>query len=681
MEKILRPALELHLEWARACFDPDDDGLYESYINTWPTDSVWYNGGGSVEESAYVYYGHRAAADMARRAGDEAAAARHGARAEKIQRAVRELLWLKDRGYFGLYREQGGHGRVHGESWTYSQFLPIDAGMTTREEALQALYYTEWGQERIRLPFGGVLCQPSNWVPSKWSVREMESGDLCHLALAYFQTGLGEEGWDLLEGSILESNYASATPGGFSQIGAGADFGDGVHMFPRVVAEGLFGYDPDYPNGVVRLHPAFPAAWPAAALRTPDFTLAYRSEGDLERYDLTLARAAAVELRLPVRAGRVRRFTVNGRETSWTAEGGFGCTWLCGRLPAATSAQIEIELDDRVAPVAPHNLAARVGEEIRLAVAPSGRGASLPLLRWTDFHGVIEGAHLSDGVLVGRIARKPGHHLVLGEVQVGELPQRRIFKLKLSDPAADAAHTAKIPRLAPRGAEWTCIDLSAQLNGDIRTIFQQQYLSPRPKTCSVRLGVDGYSAWTFPHWGEGPPPIDLAGIDGIAAGPDRILTPQNAPFARWSGERNIAFTSLWDNWPAAVTVPANLAADTAWLLVCGSTFPMQLGIANAELRFRYADGQVEKLDLVPPVNFWSLCPWGGLDYNYESDAFCLPPEPPPTVQLGANCRAMALSWKLRPGAVLADVTLETLSQDVVIGLMGLSFCRHPAKKT
>ena len=70
LENVLRPALELHLQWAQECFDPDGDGLYESYINTLPTDSVWYNGGGSVEESAYAYYGHLAARDMARRAGD-----------------------------------------------------------------------------------------------------------------------------------------------------------------------------------------------------------------------------------------------------------------------------------------------------------------------------------------------------------------------------------------------------------------------------------------------------------------------------------------------------------------------------------------------------------------------------------------------------------------------------------
>ena len=52
--------------------------------------------------------------------------------------------------------------------------------------------------------------------------------------------------------------------------------------------------------------------------------------------------------------------------------------------------------------------------------------------------------------------------------------------------------------------------------------------------------------------------------------------------------------------------------------------------------------------------------------------FCLPPQPPPQVQLGRNCRAMVLAWKLRAGVPLASVTLETLSQDVVIGLMGVS---------
>ncbi|MBI4028102.1 MAG: DUF4450 domain-containing protein [Verrucomicrobia bacterium] len=123
--------------------------------------------------------------------------------------------------------------------------------------------------------------------------------------------------------------------------------------------------------------------------------------------------------------------------------------------------------------------------------------------------------------------------------------------------------------------------------------------------------------------------------------------------------------------------PVALAASPADQLsmICGTTFPMQTRIANAEFRFRYADGRAEKLELTPPFNFWMLCSWGGSDYSYELDAYCLPKQPPPQVQLGNNCRAMVLSWKLRAGVKLVDVTLETLSQDVVIGLMGVSLSR------
>jgi len=150
------------------------------------------------------------------------------------------------------------------------------------------------------------------------------------------------------------------------------------------------------------------------------------------------------------------------------------------------------------------------------------------------------------------------------------------------------------------------------------------------------------------------------------------VTPQGVPFRPFGDPRNIAFTSLWDNWPAAVVVPVAETGEVAWILVCGSTFPMQTRIANAEIRFRYADGVVETLEIVPPLNFWSLCPWGGNDYDYSTDGFCLPKEPPLAVQLGNHCRAIALSWPLRRRVELREVTLETLSPDVVIGLMGLS---------
>ena len=119
-------------------------------------------------------------------------------------------------------------------------------------------------------------------------------------------------------------------------------------------------------------------------------------------------------------------------------------------------------------------------------------------------------------------------------------------------------------------------------------------------------------------------------------------------------------------------MPVHARGDAVWLLVGGSTTPMQSKISNAVIRFRYADGQEETLDLVPPENFWSLCGFGRVDYNYARDGFSLPKQPPAQMQLGTNCRAMVYGWKLRPGVELKEVTMETLSLDVVIGLMSVS---------
>jgi hypothetical protein len=151
-----------------------------------------------------------------------------------------------------------------------------------------------------------------------------------------------------------------------------------------------------------------------------------------------------------------------------------------------------------------------------------------------------------------------------------------------------------------------------------------------------------------------------------------IATPQGVRFGAIGTGKNIAFSSVWDHWPRQVSVPVNRAAGAVWLLVCGFTPPMQGRIANAELRFLYADAVEEKLELVPPLNFWSLCPFGRADYDYKRDRFALPKEPPPQVQLGQNCRAMVYGWKLRTGVELKSVSLETLSPEAIIGLMGVS---------
>jgi hypothetical protein len=666
LEALLRGALELHTVWMRECFDPDGDGLYESYINSWPTDTVWYNGGGSVEESAYAYSAHRALADMAARQRDSAAEARHRQAAGHIKRALASVLWRAGQGHYAAYIEQGGHHRVHEDASMYSQFLPVDAGLCSFEEALQALHYCEWALENVQPKFGGRRVWTTNWVPSKWSARELYHGDNYHLALAYFQSGLGERGWEILQGNMLDSSFARVAPGSQSTAGAATDFGDILHPFCRSVVEGLFGYAPDLPNGVVHLRPSWPADWPESSIVTPDFSLEYRRLADTESYELKLEREAAVEFRIPVRAGQIRSVTCNGAPLKWSAEPASGCSMLQALAAKGTRFALRVEVAQRVPQAGWSDVTGEVGAAVRFPLAQG------ELIEVRDLHGVLQRVSEGPREARGRLANKPGHHLVLLKARVGELEQWAIFRVLVTDPEGESVSAARTPRTAPRTASWRHIDLAPVLNGDIRAIFKQEYVSPRPATVSLRLGIDGYSPWTFAPWKIAPPVIDLAQTAALTDAAGCIVTPQGAKFAAISGGRNIAFTSLWDNWPSHVVAPVNGAAEVAWLLIAGSTNPMQTRIANAVLKFRYADGIVETLELVPPLNFWSLCPLGGRDYLYERDGFCLPKQPPPTVQLGNNCRAMALSWRLRPRVPLESIALEALSQEAVIGLMGAS---------
>ncbi len=678
LEARLRPALELHLEWLKDCFDPDDDGLYESFVNVWPTDSVWFAGGGATEETAYAFRAHTAAAQLAQRAGDGPAARRHTRQAARIRAAFQQKLWMSAPGHAGLYREQHGEQRLHPDAWLYSIFLPIDAGLLDLLQTASSLRFTETSLQNDRMPFGGRQVWTSNFVPAIWSVRERWAGDNHHLALAYFQAGLAADGWDVFRGTFLHTAFDSYVPGDFGAPAGGTDFGDSTHMFARTLVEGLFGIAPDRPNGVVRIAPQFPAGWEHARLQSPDAHLRYRRQGQEMSLEVELTQPSKLEVILPVQARDIAAVTVNGRPARWTAQPGFGRTLVRIKISSTRHALIAVTTAATVPDRGGVKISGVTGERVVL------RSAAGPVVSFSDPQGVLTDARVQRGTVTGRLTANAGSHTVFARVRCGALPQWERFQVQLSNPVADRAAAAQRLDRVPGRPDWQCVDLAPALNGDIRTIYQQRYLTPRPPTMSARIGTDGYTPWTFLYWNSFPPVIQLDGVPALLTGParDQLRTPQGVPFA-WPGEaRNVAFTSQWDNWPESVTVPVGCAGDAVWFLVGGSTNPMQGRIANAVLRMLYADGTVETLELVPPVNYWNLSPIkpvitapgqaSRFDYTAPADAYCVPKVWPQTVQLGENCRAMLLGWRLRRGQVLRSVTLQTLSSEVVVGLMGLS---------
>ena len=163
----------------------------------------------------------------------------------------------------------------------------------------------------------------------------------------------------------------------------------------------------------------------------------------------------------------------------------------------------------------------------------------------------------------------------------------------------------------------------------------------------------------------------------------KLNLPQGVSFD-WKGfDRNIAFVSLWDNYPDSLVFDmSGRKGESICFLVCGSTNMMQCNIENAEIQINYEDGVSEVLPLIPPRNYWNLCPidshatapgqFSRSYYTSEIDRFCMPEVFPRNIALGTNCRAMILPRRLREGKKLDNITLKCLSQEVVVGLMGIS---------
>ena len=661
LEKWLYPALEGHTRWQDACFDPDGDGLYESYINTWPTDSVWYNGGGSCEETCYAYTAHQAAEELAQRHGNAESAAYHRGVLERIRRGFFDRLWIREKGYPGMMRERGGHERLHESAWQYNSFLPVNAGLLDRFEAAMTVWYSKWALENVELPYGGRTVWMSNWVPSIWSVRKIGDGENFQQALAFFRAGFPDEGWDLLRGHMLLCDFDRDVPGGIRS--------EAASLLARAVVGGLHGYAPDYPNGRVLLAPQYPAAWDRAAIATSYLETQYRRTPRRLAYRFRLEQPAEVTVRLPLWAESVEQ--VRGG-SGWRLLPGFGTAVLELSLGVTDAGEIEVELGEAWCPAASLRLEAKPLTPLLLEAAD--------VEEVVDPQQVLQQAQVQDGGVRLLPGNCSGTHLLFLRCRRGEMPYDRLVELALA-PTAEEEEQRRKERLVPagQGETYQPVDIRGALTADIRTIFRQTYRSPRPQGVSLGIGSDGFSPWTFTYWGKGAPEIALDDAR-LAAG--EIRSPLGIPFLWNGGAANVAFTSLWDNWPAAVTVPVGRRARRIYLLLAGSSNPMQCHIANAVCRFAYADGTEETLPVEHPRNFWSLCGYegeGGVagqdgtgDYDYAADGYCLPETPPEQIRLGSNCRAVVLSWELRADRELRAVTLETLSQEVVIGLMGVT---------
>jgi len=233
------------------------------------------------------------------------------------------------------------------------------------------------------------------------------------------------------------------------------------------------------------------------------------------------------------------------------------------------------------------------------------------------------------------------------------------------------------------------IDISKDFNDNVTQIFRNKYLSPRPQTTTLQLPWQGIGDWPHPLKTFD---VDDSGLRKLAGKKNTITLPQGIVFSTPGLENanNIMYTSQWDNYPDEKTIPLTGSASHAWFLMAGSTNPMQSQLDNGALIVNYTDGTTDTLILRNPETWWPI----DQDYYTDGFAFALKRPRPIRVHLKTGLivsgqesqanyngkeieggAATVLDMPLNTSKTLKSITLKTLANDVVIGLMGITLLR------
>lgn len=623
------PVIQRHLAWEKQAWDPDNDGLYDAYCCIWASDALQYNSGAVTHSSAYNYRSNCLAARIAEIIGENPKP--YQDEADRILKAMNERLWLKDSGHWAEYQDFMGLKRVHRDAALWSIYTPIDCGVGTAEQNYSATRYVDRHTPHIPYIYKGTEYQTlstSDWAPYEWSINNVAMAEVMHTVLAYYQAGRVEEAYRLLKANVLDFMYLGSSPANFGQLskldaatGEGyRDFADVTGISSRALIQGLYGITPNALEGECIIRPGFPAAWDSASVHTPYLDYAFKRVNGKDVFDVTQNFKRPLKL--------VIRQNLGGGKYKDTAFSTDKVQHI--EMPTILPKE-ERDMKDEKDMVGKYPLAESIAEQAVDA--------------WASIKGVGN--------------------------DFAEVNPKECRK----------------------------VNMDKVFNANVGDIFKNQYLSPRSPYTTLCVPTQGIGDWCSTK--------KTANIDDTKFGSlikDGVFWAHvdgDLPFRSPKEGKNIVYTSLWDNYPDSISIMLKGKASHAYLLMAGSTNPMQYAIENAVIRVEYSDGTSDELMLVPPVNW---CPIEQ-DFLENTTAFPQPELRPYRVGLASGKVSHHLFRNLHlavnknmadvPGykkavaeieggaAILLDMplnarkklkrlTLRALSNEVVVGLMGIT---------
>lgn len=625
------PAIERHLAWEkrlfRRPFGPEKLPLYEAYAQIWASDNIGYGGGGVAYASAYNYYANRMAARLAARLGKDPKP--YDTEAELIARAMRRYLWMADEGAFAEYRNWLGNQMLHPSFGLWSFYHTIDSEVATADEAWRMTAALDRHLKRI--PVTGV------GVPADAAYHVLPTSDWMPYQ------------WSVNNVVMAENLHAALA---YWQAGRREE---AFRLAKGALLASLYmGITP-------------------GNIGTMNYLDVYRRESQRDFAD-----GAGVMARAMVEGlFGVKPDALEGRLEIMP---GFPADWTEARLDHP---DLLLHFDRR-------------GLEDRWHVAAKNPAFKTLILRIAMPFATVSAVTVNGRSADWTVETRPSGNYLRLETKAAARADLRIVWAGAQVPReADFV----VPPLAPIQAyDWTSpyrgrtesIDLGPYFNDKVTAIFAPgKYRAPRSPFVSLALPAQGIGGWAGEI--DATADIDDHGLRAIAKDNGAVALPNGIRLATPPGDGpNIVFTSQWDNYPRAVRITLSGKASHAFLMMAGSTGPMQSRIDNGEVVFHYTDGSTARLALDNPVHWWPI----EQDYFLDDYQFDDTGELPPRLDLktgklrlidraafkGMSRRipggaATVLHLPLDPAKDLSAVTVRALSNDVVIGLMSLTLAR------
>jgi hypothetical protein len=696
--KKMWPVLKRHLAWEKRNFDPDDDGLYDAYACIWASDALQYGSGGVTHSSAYNYRANKTAAKIALKIGEDATV--YEKEAAKIMEAINRNLWLPRKGWWAEYKDLTGNRLIHHNAAVWTIYLAIDSDIHDPFQAYQATRYVDTEIPHIPVSAKGLedegyqTISTTNWLPYSWSINNVAFAEVAHTSLAYWQAGRKEEAFQLFKSAVLDGMYLGASPGNIGQISfydaargeCYRDFGDPIGVYSRALVQGLFGILPDALNDRLAIRPGFPADWNYASIETPDLSFDFSRKENAEYYliDCRFPKQLSLDLLVNARKDRIASVKVNNIQTQWIQEEGISNPVIRIECPKADQYKVEIIwTGDSPASVAVGTISTPGEWELT---------SKAEILKIYDPQLILNSVIRDKHKISAKIAGEAGNRTFFIQVKQGGMIWWQPVNILLEKPLPVSCNYGEND-VVNSLTTYETVNMDSFFNESVSRIFKNEYLSPRSPYTTLQIPKQGIGEWCHPMLTAD---IDDSGLRKAAK--DNIFrTPMDIPFRTVgdSAGNNIAFTSLWDNFPDSLSVPLSGKASHVYLMMAGTTNHMQCHITNGIVEILYKEGTTATLELVNPET------WAPIEQDFYVDgkAFSLKCPRPYRVALksGVVSRNLAEVLKISPAEVygrsigggagiildlpldpkkeLMELKVKSIANEVIIGLMAATLAR------